>query len=104
MSVSAPCSSTSVTPIWSAEGGRSSPDGLVDECVRPNATRPHGWVGPSANGYLVGYGGYLVQWANVRACFEQTLRWTRRLGSQQVHDMHGTYEAQSQEFYEDDEA
>ena len=33
----------------------------------------------------------------VRACFEQTLKWTRKLGSQPVHDMHGEYEASAQE-------
>ena len=33
----------------------------------------------------------------VRACFEQTLAWTRRLGSQQVHDVQGTYERSAQE-------
>ena len=33
----------------------------------------------------------------VRACFEQTIAWTRRLGSQQVHDVQGTYERRAQE-------
>ena len=33
----------------------------------------------------------------VRACFEQSLQWTVRLGSQRVHDLHGTYEAAAQE-------
>ena len=26
----------------------------------------------------------------VRACFEQTVAWTRRAGSQEVHDLQGT--------------
>ena len=29
----------------------------------------------------------------VRACFEQTLSWTRKLGSQEVTDMHGEHES-----------
>ena len=33
----------------------------------------------------------------VRACFEQTIAWTRKLGSQQVHDVQGTYERRAQE-------
>ena len=33
----------------------------------------------------------------VRACFQQTLAWTRKLGSQQVHDIQGTYERNAQE-------
>ena len=33
----------------------------------------------------------------VRACFEQTMAWTRKLGSQQVHDVQGTYERRAQE-------
>jgi len=33
----------------------------------------------------------------VRACFEQTMAWTRRLGSQKVHDIQGTYERAAQE-------
>ena len=33
----------------------------------------------------------------VRACFEQTVQWTRRLGSQQVHDVQGSYEMLAQE-------
>ena len=33
----------------------------------------------------------------VRACFEQTVQWTRRLGSQQVHDVQGSYETLAQE-------
>ena len=36
----------------------------------------------------------------VRACFEQTISWTRKLGSQQVHDVQGTYERQAQEVEE----
>ena len=36
----------------------------------------------------------------VRACFEQTLDWTRRLGSQRVHDVQGTYERRAQEVEE----
>ena len=36
----------------------------------------------------------------VRACFEQTLEWTRRLGSQRVHDVQGTYERSAQEVEE----
>ena len=35
---------------------------------------------------------------------EQTLQWTQRLGSQSVHDMHGTYEVQAQEVDDEDEA
>lgn len=33
----------------------------------------------------------------VRACFEQTMDWTRKLGSQQVHDVQGTYARSAQE-------
>ena len=33
----------------------------------------------------------------VRACFEQTMAWTRKLGSQLVHDVQGTYERRAQE-------
>ena len=33
----------------------------------------------------------------VRACFEQTLAWTRKLGSQKVNDVQGTYERSAQE-------
>ena len=33
----------------------------------------------------------------VRSCFEQTLAWTARIGSQVVHDVQGTYERQAQE-------
>ena len=33
----------------------------------------------------------------VRACFEQTMAWTRKLGSQAVHDVQGTYERRAQE-------
>ena len=33
----------------------------------------------------------------VRACFEQTMQWTRRLGSQLVHDLHGSFERDAQE-------
>ena len=33
----------------------------------------------------------------VRACFEQTLEWTRRAGSQQVHDVQGTIARCAQE-------
>ena len=33
----------------------------------------------------------------VRACFEQTMAWTRKLGSQRVHDVQGTYERSAQE-------
>ena len=36
----------------------------------------------------------------VRACFEQTIAWTRKLGSQQVHDVQGTYERNAQEVEE----
>ena len=36
----------------------------------------------------------------VRACFEQSLRWSVRCGSQEVHDLHGTYEAPAQEIDE----
>ena len=36
----------------------------------------------------------------VRACFEQTMQWTRRLGSQQVHDLSGEYEEAAQEMEE----
>ena len=36
----------------------------------------------------------------VRACFEQTLAWTRKLGSQSVHDVQGTYERSAQEVEE----
>ena len=36
----------------------------------------------------------------VRACFEQTMQWTRRLGSQQVHDLNGEYEEAAQEMEE----
>ena len=32
----------------------------------------------------------------VCACFQQTLAWTRKLGSQQVHDIQGTYERNAQ--------
>ena len=33
----------------------------------------------------------------VRACFEQTIAWTRCLGSLRVHDVQGTYERRAQE-------
>ena len=33
----------------------------------------------------------------VRACFEQTMEWTRRIGSQRVHDVQGTYTRAAQE-------
>ena len=33
----------------------------------------------------------------VRACFEQTMDWTRKLGSQRVHDVQGTYTRAAQE-------
>lgn len=33
----------------------------------------------------------------VRACFEQTMDWTRKLGSQRVHDIQGTYAKAAQE-------
>ena len=33
----------------------------------------------------------------VRACFEQSMAWTVRLGSQSVHDLHGTFEEAAQE-------
>ena len=33
----------------------------------------------------------------VRSCFEQTVAWTARIGSQSVHDVQGTYERQAQE-------
>ena len=33
----------------------------------------------------------------VRACFEQTVAWTRSLGSQRVNDVQGTYALQAQE-------
>jgi len=33
----------------------------------------------------------------VRSCFEQTLAWTAKIGSQSVHDVQGTYERQAQE-------
>ena len=33
----------------------------------------------------------------VRSCFEQTIAWTAKIGSQSVHDVQGTYERQAQE-------
>ena len=33
----------------------------------------------------------------VRSCFEQTLAWTAKIGSQDVHDVQGTYARQAQE-------
>lgn len=33
----------------------------------------------------------------VRACFEQSIAWSVRLGSQEVHDMHGEHEKKAQE-------
>ena len=33
----------------------------------------------------------------VRACFEQTVAWTRSLGSQRVNDVQGAYERRAQE-------
>jgi hypothetical protein len=33
----------------------------------------------------------------VRACFQQTLSWTKKLGSQTVHDLHGMHEVAAQE-------
>ena len=36
----------------------------------------------------------------VRACFQQTMQWTQRMGSQEVHDIAGEYERQAQEVEE----
>ena len=33
----------------------------------------------------------------VRSCFEQTLAWTAKIGSQSMHDVQGTYERRAQE-------